>query len=267
MSKVIGAMQSNAVEAYWWNTKPNFGDQFTPELLKSYGLTPVHSKVNDSKVISTGSLLHLTNSDYSNHILGSGLIDDRKIDLSKAKVWGVRGELTKERVKGAESAILGDPGLLAKRLLNNKNTNKRYKLGIVPHFVDTNNSSLLKFIAENNKQVKVINVQKDIRDVIAEINSCEHIISSSLHGIIVSDALGVPNAWMKLSDKVIGDGFKFKDYGTSINHNIAPVTFNENSTLASIIDTMTLREIDQSVFEGLDEMFIKFSDHIMKNHK
>jgi hypothetical protein len=38
------------------------------------------------------------------------------------------------------------------------------------------------------------------------------VLSSSLHGLIAADALGVPNAWIGLSDALRGGDFKFRDY-------------------------------------------------------
>ncbi len=110
VNKALGFSRRNAVRVFWFNNRPNFGDQFTPELLKEYGLTPVHSSLPRCDVISTGSVLQQTESNFGQHILGSGLIDDREIDLRNARIWGVRGRLTQERVQGAENAILGDPG-------------------------------------------------------------------------------------------------------------------------------------------------------------
>jgi hypothetical protein len=48
------------------------------------------------------------------------------------------------------------------------------------------------------------------------LTSCRRIISSSLHGIIFAHAFDIPAAWVKISPRVIGDGFKFFDYYSSI---------------------------------------------------
>jgi hypothetical protein len=41
--------------------------------------------------------------------------------------------------------------------------------------------------------------------------------SSSLHGVIVSHAFGVPSIWMASSKPLHGDGVKFDDYFASCN--------------------------------------------------
>ncbi len=48
--------------------------------------------------------------------------------------------------------------------------------------------------------------------VIKQIAECECIVSSSLHGLIIADSLGIPNIHVKVTNNLLGDGFKFDDY-------------------------------------------------------
>ena len=58
-------------------------------------------------------------------------------------------------------------------------------------------------------------------DFIDKILSCEVILSSSLHGIIIADAYAIPNQWSTFTDKIAeGAEFKFHDYFLSVEKNI-----------------------------------------------
>ena len=62
---------------------------------------------------------------------------------------------------------------------------------------------------------------------IDSICSCEAIISSSLHGIIIADAYETPNVWISLDENHPDDNFKFKDYYLSVNKDISqPLNFD-----------------------------------------
>ena len=57
----------------------------------------------------------------------------------------------------------------------------------------------------------------DWKSVIEDICCCEAIVSSSLHGLIIADTYGIPNARVKFSDNVTGGDFKYDDYFESVS--------------------------------------------------
>ena len=61
------------------------------------------------------------------------------------------------------------------------------------------------------------------------------ILSSSLHGIILSDAYGIPNCWVEFSDD-IDKSFKFNDYYLSVG--------KERSKPIKLERFYTLEELD-----------------------
>ena len=52
-----------------------------------------------------------------------------------------------------------------------------------------------------------------------EVSECEHIISTSLHGLIVAQAYGIPVGWAVMSTsetQIPGGNTKFEDYFASV---------------------------------------------------
>ena len=211
------AMSARVVPAYWSTKDVNFGDQLTPVLLASYGFTPVRTPPYAARLVGAGSILEHVPTEYTGVLLGCGLMSaDTSASYPRATMLAVRGRLTGERIGAPDSCVLGDPGLLASELVPAP-TPKRWTLGLVPHFVDKADPRLTALMRSHPDDVTVVDVQRDPRDVIADIAACHSVLSSSLHGLITADSLGIPNRWMVLSDRVKGDGFKFRDYHSALN--------------------------------------------------
>ena len=149
-----------------------------------------------------------------------GAVAPRNRVKNNRHICSVRGMKTRELLlgKGLDCpAVFGDPALLLSKIYNPR-IEKRYKMGIVPHYVDLNNEAVKDFLA-NHPETLLIDLTRYDKwtDVIDKILSCEVIVSSSLHGLIVSDSYGIPNIWVSLSNRIVGGTFKFLDYFSSVN--------------------------------------------------
>lgn len=151
-------------------------------------------------------------------IWGTGFISYKEKDTPfyrrNMKFCAVRGELSKRRVENLLNKTLniptGDAGILSSYLLKEK-VEKKYKVGIIAHFKEQDEPVFQKLL-ENYEQSTYIDVRQHPSIVIKQIAECETIISSSLHGLIIADSLHIPNIHIVVSNKLLGDGFKFDDY-------------------------------------------------------
>ena len=213
----------------------NFGDALNPILMKFLGVKSVANiptefyKKEHLQVI--GSIIQVCNEGTT--VWGSGFIS-RNTEFYYSppkKVLAVRGPETREKLKemGVDCPeVYGDPALLFP-IFYNKPVNKLYKVGIVPHYSNFNDPILSSF---NENDTLIIDVMdSNPLNVIDKIRSCELILSSSLHGIIIGDAYQIPSYWVEFSKKVGVDNFKFKDYFKSVNRNTNSSILMENLSL------------------------------------
>lgn len=162
----------------------------------------------------------LINGKKSPHVdvWGTGFInyDDCKGHFFKRDMvfHAVRGELSRravERMTGKGLDILtGDAGILASHLFNERQE-KRYSVGIIPHICDIDDPAVAA-LAQNYEDSVIINLRDEPIEVLRQIDRCEVILSSSLHGLIAADSFHIPNKHIVFSDRPKGDGFKFDDY-------------------------------------------------------
>jgi len=242
-SVAIASSRGNAVSAYWY-WYANFGDQITPLLLRKYGFTPIHESPARARFFATGSILEHVPDGYAGVVLGSGLIhESTRVALPFATVLAVRGALTRERLGCGEEVALGDPGLLSASIMEEREV-KRFELGIVPHYIDARNPIFAWLAKRFADDVAIIDVSRPPLAVFSAIDKCRHIISSSLHGLIVADSMGLPNAWC-FSGGLKGGRFKFDDYYSSIGITADPALLRGDESLSELLALTSARPVDR----------------------
>jgi pyruvyltransferase len=222
--------------AYWYREAVNFGDLITPLVLRHYGYWPVYESPSLAQLVAAGSVLEHLRNDFSGIILGSGFISaSSRMTFPNANILAVRGKMTRERLgPGRGLVALGDPGILASQLMSKRQA-KACVLGIISHYADKGNTILDHLARKLKPEVTLIDVQRQPAQVFTAIDRCQHILSSSLHGLIVSDSLGIPNAWY-YSNRLWGGRFKFDDYYSSLDlASERPIILSGNETLEELV--------------------------------
>lgn len=162
-----------------------------------------------------GSVLHI----YDRNgviVWGAGIIKENS-KVHNADFKAVRGLETVRRLKDLgynPPKVLGDPALLLPLII--KPIQKKHKIGIVPnykHFDELNQHLNLP------PEFVLIDLKDEVYTVTNEMTSCEYILATSLHGLIVAHAYNIPALWvdLNLKNKLAGDDIKFKDYFSSVN--------------------------------------------------
>ncbi len=218
-------MSDDPVKLFWWRLEPperlNFGDEVTPYIIKKlWDKESEWSRVQECDIVGAGSILELLVDHSAGRkiaVWGSGFIEDGDhVVPNNLEFYAVRGKKTRDRLpEGYEDIPLGDPAMLISKIFKPEES-KSYKIGVLPHYADQEIDRIRELVAQNTHMC-LINALDHPEKVARDINRCALVLSSSLHGLIVSDAYGVPNYWMKVSDNLKGGSYKFQDYFSSVD--------------------------------------------------
>lgn len=193
-------------------------------------------------------------------IWGSGCSGADRGLPTPQKVLAVRGPKSREYLlsQGIDCPeVYGDPALLLPMVYKPRRDvqcsisassvqevqKASYRLGIIPHVVDLHHPVIEEIREKHSDDILVIDLAHYERwtDVIDQICSCERILSSSLHGLIVSDAYQVPSCWIELSGKISGGYFKFVDYASSVDRDFSnPLRIEKFADIANVLDYVDL---------------------------
>ncbi len=234
----------------------NWGDAINPALVEFISGASVQSVDIDARALLplprdpqgdtlyavVGSIVH--HADSQTIIWGAGLQSAGISPKQPPKgVFAVRGPLTAAelRKQGIDCPeVFGDPVLLLPRYYRPEGR-KRYRLGIIPHFSDQSNGKMARY--EDTDEVKIIDIRGGLWSTVNAVCECEHIVSTSLHGLILADAYGVPNAWAKLGDDIPGGTFKFNDYYRAIGAGDSLPTVSLTETVDQLCRASLKREV------------------------
>ena len=230
------------VNLHWWRIpgqKQNVGDMLsvvvTDYMRSQLGLTEKAGK--KSHLYTIGSII---DGGYQDAVVwGSGLLRGDKRYwwrcLRKLDVRCVRGPQTRKTLLDNGYAcpeVYGDPAILMPLIYPAKKSEKTYPCLVIPHYSFT------------TEAVYILSpMTADWRMFVDQILKAELVVSSSLHGIILAEAYGIPAILLNDHDMNL---FKYKDYYYSTGRYEFPVarTVEEAMTMtpAALPDLKSLQQ-------------------------
>lgn len=207
---------------------------------KDVSLIDLNTVIFENHYLCSGSILN--RADKYSIVWGSGfMFPNNKCTEVPNRIYAVRGKLTWKQLKNCSlnaPYVFGDPGMLLPKFYNPK-VKKQYKLGIIPHYIDKTSPLLKQYL--KNPDIKIIDICQDVEPFVKEIKSCENIVSSTLHGLIIANAYEISTCWISLSDKIQGASFKYFDYYSIMDLNpIVRYTIVPNLEYHNLIDACKL---------------------------
>lgn len=266
---------------------PNMGDLLNKDMLEAlFGISVKRCNMSDGNMLAIGSgLKSLLYSDNPKtyvkqrilrvlkrepfYVWGTGFMNwnsgkDNDIRFSNVHFLSLRGELSRRRIEkilGRDLNVpLGDGGLLAEKWLG-YTPEKKYRLGIIPHFKEKDSSQIAEMKSKYQDST-IIDLCEPPIEVVKKIASCETILSSSLHGLIVSDSFHIPNQHILLypfGERMVGDGYKFSDYYSSYGLKDTPIIMDQIKNWPSITEIERSYQIDSKIVEQKkNQIFLAF---------
>ncbi|WP_230461234.1 polysaccharide pyruvyl transferase family protein [Sphingobium sp. CAP-1] len=242
----------------WVATTPeqpytNFGDGLSAVMVSSLaGMPVVRANFDEDRerIVAVGTIGHGQKNGIL-HFWGTGVDALRnpitgdapyfKPPNTEFNVYATRGPKSAETFRKAgidAPEVYGDPVWLLPRIWPLDEVEKTHDLGVILHISELTDQRpgvgpreeypRYEIPEEWSKKVKIINTYCDatpeaMRAKVAEIVSCRRIVSTSLHGLVISETYGIPCAWFATYGQGDGEGAQLEidDPESKIDHRIA----------------------------------------------
>lgn len=188
----------------------NFGDLLGPlvtsMVLPAVGLAAGARPPEPRRLLTVGSILHLARD--GDTVWGSGVNGKEPVESHRARrldVRAVRGPATaawvQEHLQIEVPPVFGDPALLLPVLLPELlDVDRTTRLSVVPNLHD-----LSRYAGHPD----LVDPRGDPLAVVSRIARSEAVVTSSLHGLVVAEAFGIPCALVRAG---VEPEFKYLDY-------------------------------------------------------
>jgi pyruvyltransferase len=215
----------------------NFGDELGPvvarRILQEYFdcksvNVHVHNLAQGGRkkvqhcLLTVGSILHM--SSPGDHVWGTGVNPywSTRKKFNGLTFYALRGphstDLIRRKLGSLPSSIgHGDPGFLVPYFFpeyyHQYTANQSSGVCLIPHYHDLG-SPAVKAV-ERLYDARMISPHSSWKDVFDQIQTCGSVVSSSLHGLVVADSLGIPSVWVQFNGTTtsVSEGmFKYMDY-------------------------------------------------------
>jgi len=207
---LIASIEANP-PLYWWEPSPdrsNFGDALSALIVERVlGHRVEKADIDDTnKLLAIGSILQFAMD--GDIVWGAGINGKHPViqdyHIRNLDVRAVRGPLSRcfLRLLGIEvPEIYGDPALLLPKLCPEFKKEPKSDYLVIPHI-----SEIDLFPQDGH----VVYPDEPWDVIVEKIVKSKFVIASSLHGIIVAEAFGIPTRWLRVTENE--PKFKYHDY-------------------------------------------------------
>lgn len=235
-----------------WVDNGNLGDALGPVIfqwmLKTKGLEGKSVKSRNRHLLTVGSLIGLESFDAvvwgsGIHMLYNVINLNEYAWIRKYDLRAVRGPLTREILLYFGYAcpeVYGDPAVIMPLIYDPEipDAAKEYDVSVILHYHLQNKSAFYQ------DELHYINMHtSDYKAVIEQIKQSKKVISSSLHGIILSETYGVPAVFLNTGEYVGQALLKYYDWYYSTGRYSVKMAFSLQEAVA--MEPMALPELHE----------------------
>jgi pyruvyltransferase len=216
----------------------NFGDELSKLAIEeATGVRVRWRNVQNAQVVGIGSILNLYLSrSGAGLIWGTGARNPDRGQLPAGlseRVLAVRGSLTRASIGLDHTVPLGDPGLLSRAIFG-PTTVARGGVLVIPHFsVFNTRDGRAEIEGLRASGMEILPPSAPVREVCSRIGKAGLLLTSSLHGLVVGDALGTPTVLVTLGQSQ-ESAFKYDDYLSIYGESAHFTTINELTADAAL---------------------------------